>query len=104
MNDLEHKMVSKREIEIHSKRKPLTDDRFRLPSHRKLMKRGCLATPFWKNFAAGTFGGICLVFAGHPLDTIKARLQTMKVIPGQPPPFKSAFDCFTQTINREGVS
>lgn len=24
-----------------------------------------------KNFFAGGFGGICLVFAGHPLDTIK---------------------------------
>lgn len=24
-----------------------------------------------KNFFAGGFGGVCLVFAGHPLDTIK---------------------------------
>lgn len=27
-----------------------------------------------KNFFAGGFGGICLVFAGHPLDTIKVSL------------------------------
>lgn len=26
-----------------------------------------------KNFFAGGFGGICLVFAGHPLDTIKVN-------------------------------
>uniref|UniRef100_A0A8C8AE73 Uncharacterized protein n=1 Tax=Otus sunia TaxID=257818 RepID=A0A8C8AE73_9STRI len=24
-----------------------------------------------KNFFAGGFGGVCLVFVGHPLDTIK---------------------------------
>lgn len=26
-----------------------------------------------KNFFAGGFGGVCLVFAGHPLDTIKVH-------------------------------
>lgn len=26
-----------------------------------------------KNFFAGGFGGVCLVFAGHPLDTIKVN-------------------------------
>lgn len=26
-----------------------------------------------KNFFAGGFGGVCLVFVGHPLDTIKVR-------------------------------
>lgn len=26
-----------------------------------------------KNFLAGGFGGMCLVSAGHPLDTIKVR-------------------------------
>lgn len=29
-------------------------------------------SPF-KNFFAGGFGGVCLVFVGHPLDTIKVR-------------------------------
>lgn len=28
-----------------------------------------------KNFLAGGFGGVCLVFAGHPLDTIKVTLD-----------------------------
>lgn len=33
-----------------------------------------------KNFLAGGFGGVCLVGAGHPLDTIKVRLPS-KFIP-----------------------
>jgi len=28
-----------------------------------------------KNFLAGGFGGVCLVFAGHPLDTIKVSFM-----------------------------
>jgi len=28
-----------------------------------------------KYFLSGGFGGICTVVAGHPLDTIKVRLQ-----------------------------
>lgn len=27
-----------------------------------------------KNFVAGGVGGLCLLFAGHPLDTIKVKL------------------------------
>uniref|UniRef100_A0ACB8EHG1 Uncharacterized protein n=1 Tax=Sphaerodactylus townsendi TaxID=933632 RepID=A0ACB8EHG1_9SAUR len=30
-----------------------------------------------KNFFAGGFGGVCLVFVGHPLDTIKLMLFTI---------------------------
>ncbi|XP_062924289.1 protein kinase, cAMP-dependent, regulatory, type II, alpha A isoform X1 [Mobula hypostoma] len=57
-----------------------------------------------KNFFAGGFGGVCLVFAGHPLDTIKVRLQTQpKPLPGQPPKFKGTFDCFRKTLVGEGV-
>jgi hypothetical protein len=29
-------------------------------------------SPF-KNLLAGGFGGMCLVFVGHPLDTVKVR-------------------------------
>jgi solute carrier family 25 carnitine/acylcarnitine transporter 20/29 len=28
-----------------------------------------------KNFLAGGVGGVCLVAAGHPLDTIKVRFH-----------------------------
>uniref|UniRef100_A0A3B3QRW9 Solute carrier family 25 member 20 n=1 Tax=Paramormyrops kingsleyae TaxID=1676925 RepID=A0A3B3QRW9_9TELE len=55
-----------------------------------------------KNFFAGGFGGVCLVFAGHPLDTIKVRLQTQpKPSPGQPLLYTGTFDCFRKTFARE---
>ncbi|XP_067908218.1 protein kinase, cAMP-dependent, regulatory, type II, alpha A isoform X2 [Heterodontus francisci] len=57
-----------------------------------------------KNFFAGGFGGVCLVFAGHPLDTIKVRLQTQpRPLPGQAPRFKGTFDCFYKTLVGEGI-
>lgn len=28
-----------------------------------------------KGFLAGGFGGMCLVLAGHPLDTMKVRVE-----------------------------
>ncbi|XP_041129386.1 mitochondrial carnitine/acylcarnitine carrier protein-like isoform X3 [Polyodon spathula] len=58
-----------------------------------------------KNFFAGGFGGVCLVFTGHPLDTIKVRLQTQpKPAPGQPLLYSGTFDCFKKTLIKEGVS
>jgi len=51
---------------------------------------------------AGGVGGACLVLSGHPLDTIKVRLQTMKVVPGQAPPYAGALDCARQTVARDG--
>lgn len=30
-----------------------------------------------KDFIAGGFGGICLVIAGHPFDTIKVSLNLL---------------------------
>jgi hypothetical protein len=57
-----------------------------------------------KSFLAGGFGGVCLVVVGHPLDTIKVRLQTMDVAPGQKPPFSGALDCARQTVAKEGFA
>jgi solute carrier family 25 carnitine/acylcarnitine transporter 20/29 len=57
-----------------------------------------------KSFFAGGFGGMCLVAAGHPLDTIKVRLQTMpKPVQGQLPLYNGTFDCAKKTVVREGV-
>jgi len=56
-----------------------------------------------KNTLAGGFGGVCLVAAGQPLDTIKVRLQTMPSIPGQAPLYSSALDCARKTIAKEGI-
>lgn len=54
-------------------------------------------------FICGGFGGICTVLVGHPLDTVKVRLQTMKVLPGQPPAYSGTWDCLTKTVKNEGV-
>ncbi|XP_073324111.1 mitochondrial carnitine/acylcarnitine carrier protein isoform X2 [Pagrus major] len=57
-----------------------------------------------KNFFAGGFGGVCLVFAGHPLDTIKVRLQTQpKPKPGETLLYKGTIDCFKKTLAQEGM-
>mmetsp|Transcript_3777 Transcript_3777/g.4188 ORF Transcript_3777/g.4188 Transcript_3777/m.4188 type:complete len:309 (+) Transcript_3777:47-973(+) len=50
----------------------------------------------------GSGGGVAIVLVGHPLDTIKVRMQTMKVIQGQAPPYKSTLDCALKMMSREG--
>ncbi|CAG2117841.1 unnamed protein product [Medioppia subpectinata] len=57
-----------------------------------------------KNFFAGGFGGMCLVTAGHPLDTIKVRLQTMpKPVAGQSALYSGTFDCAKKIVVKEGA-
>lgn len=55
-----------------------------------------------KEMAAGGVGGACLVFVGHPLDTIKVRIQTMVIKPGEAPPYTSALDCARKIVAKEG--
>ncbi|KAH8273594.1 hypothetical protein KR018_002669 [Drosophila ironensis] len=56
-----------------------------------------------KSFIAGGFGGMCNVIVGHPLDTIKVRLQTMPLPqPGQRVRYKGVVDCAVQTFRSEG--
>ncbi|KAI5637783.1 mitochondrial carrier protein domain-containing protein [Phthorimaea operculella] len=56
-----------------------------------------------KYFLSGGFGGICTVLSGHPMDTIKVRLQTMPLPkPGEAPLYRGTWDCFTKTIQKEG--
>jgi len=55
-----------------------------------------------KEMIAGGVGGACLVFVGHPLDTIKVRIQTMTITPGHPPPYTSALDCARKIVTHEG--
>jgi len=49
-----------------------------------------------KNFLSGGFGGMCLVFAGHPFDLIKVRIQTSNQYSG-------VIDCVKQTVAKDGV-
>lgn len=46
-------------------------------------------------FICGGFGGLVSVLVGHPLDTIKVRLQTDST-------YKSTMDCATKTFNKDG--
>lgn len=56
-----------------------------------------------KEFIAGGFGGSCLVLVGHPLDTIKVRLQTMpKPLAGSAPAYTGTLDCAKKTVINEG--
>lgn len=53
-------------------------------------------------FICGGFGGVCTVLVGHPLDTVKVRLQTMSVKPGEKPMYSGTWDCLTKTVKHEG--
>ncbi|KAB0795702.1 hypothetical protein PPYR_09763 [Photinus pyralis] len=55
-------------------------------------------------FFCGGFGGVCTVVVGHPLDTIKVRLQTMPIpAAGQSPLYSGTWDCMKKTVKLEGV-
>ncbi|KAF5276664.1 hypothetical protein FQA39_LY06468 [Lamprigera yunnana] len=54
-------------------------------------------------FLCGGFGGICTVLVGHPLDTIKVRLQTMPIpVAGEKPLYSGTWDCIKKTVALEG--
>ncbi|XP_058808672.1 congested-like trachea protein [Phymastichus coffea] len=56
-----------------------------------------------KYFLSGGFGGVCTILVGHPLDTIKVRLQTMPIPkPNEKPLYTGTFDCAKQTFTKEG--
>eukprot|EP01137_Pigoraptor_chileana_P005102 Opistho-2@47735 len=58
---------------------------------------------FAKDFLAGTLGGCAGVLAGHPLDTVKVRLQTQDHASGKPLRYTGTFNCFTTIIRQEKV-
>ncbi|CAN0035697.1 unnamed protein product [Pylaiella littoralis] len=53
-----------------------------------------------KDIMSGTVAGFAQVAVGHPLDTIKVRLQTQSSVN---PEFNGMVDCFKKTMAREGV-
>ncbi|KAG9335544.1 hypothetical protein JZ751_004511 [Albula glossodonta] len=58
-----------------------------------------------KNFVAGGVGGACLLFTGHPLDTIKVRLQTQpRASCHQSVLYTGTYDCLRKTLSKEGVT
>lgn len=59
-----------------------------------------------RSFVAGTAGGVCLVLAGYPMDTIKVRLQTSALQSSAAvhgPVFAGPLDCVIRTVRNEGI-
>ncbi|KAK9720083.1 hypothetical protein K7432_004345 [Basidiobolus ranarum] len=54
----------------------------------------------WKSFLAGTFGGCAGLIVGHPLDTVKVRLQSQTKAHLV---YRGTAHCFTSIIKYEGV-
>ena len=52
---------------------------------------------------AGGVGGSCLIIAGHPLDTVKVRLQSISLV-GKQMPYSGTVDCIIKTVSKEGFS
>lgn len=53
------------------------------------------------DFAAGCLGGCAGILVGHPLDTIKVRMQTQDY---RNPVYRSAWHCFRTMVKTESVS
>jgi solute carrier family 25 carnitine/acylcarnitine transporter 20/29 len=64
--------------------------------------------PSFKEFIAGSVGGVGQVLSAHPLDTIKVRLQVQAAAPLHSPlgfgnaAFKGPIDCLVRTVQHEG--
>lgn len=57
-----------------------------------------------KELVAGTAGGTAQILVGHPFDTIKVKLQSMKKPPpGQPPQYRGAMDVVRKVAATEGL-
>ncbi|CAB3396453.1 unnamed protein product [Caenorhabditis bovis] len=55
------------------------------------------------DFLAGMLGGAAGVLAGHPLDTVKVRLQTQHMTVGGPAPqYRGTWHCFSKIVKKEG--
>lgn len=52
-----------------------------------------------KDLIAGTVGGVSQLVCGHPLDTIKVKLQSQ---PAHLPKYAGAFDALKQTLAADG--
>lgn len=56
-----------------------------------------------KELIAGTVGGTAQILVGHPFDTVKVKLQSMKPTPGKPPLYTGAIDVVRKVAAKEGI-
>lgn len=75
----------------------MSDSTVSTPSHVLPKKESSLAIAI-KDIVAGSVGGVAQVLSGHPLDTVKVRLQTQAGV------YKGTVDCLTRTIKEEGFA
>lgn len=59
----------------------------------------------FKELLAGTMGGTAQILVGHPFDTVKVKLQSMRLpLAGQPPQYTGAVDVVRKVVSREGIT
>jgi len=51
------------------------------------------------DFVAGTIGGLAGLVAGHPLDTVRVRMQAQSGVSV----YHTTYDCVIATLRRENV-
>lgn len=54
-----------------------------------------------RDILAGTAAGVAQTISGHPMDTVKVRLQTQS---SENPVFRGTLDCVIKTWQQEGIS
>ncbi|TPX78595.1 hypothetical protein CcCBS67573_g00105 [Chytriomyces confervae] len=56
---------------------------------------------FWIDFVAGTFGGAAGVIVGHPLDTVKVRLQAQAMSAASQRKYSGTLNCVATILREE---
>jgi len=68
---------------------------------KKLLASGYFSQNIWLHLPASVISGFICTVASLPVDIIKTRVQTMKIVNGVPE-YKGALDCVTKTVAQEG--
>ena len=99
-------MVAQEPPQVHPQLKPALAQRVPSstalvpsPASRTIASESSLAA-LGKDVLAGASSGIAITFVGHPLDTIKTRLQAQS---GSRPLYTGTWDCARATFRHEGV-
>jgi solute carrier family 25 oxoglutarate transporter 11 len=70
----------------------------RLPLYIPILKKTEVGTMFAGTLVSSLVANILV----NPFDVVKSRIQSMKVIPGQAPPYSGMVDCFAKSLKKEG--
>jgi solute carrier family 25 oxoglutarate transporter 11 len=70
----------------------------RLPEQFPVLKRTELGTMFAGTLVSSLVANVIV----NPFDVVKSRIQSMAIVPGQPPMYSGMADCFAQGLKKEG--